>query len=187
MTYGAGMPDLNPPFHPVRARRAIAVSVAVAVVGVTACTGSRPPLPELAGPLADVVVHAALAVPDADPAPAVQPLLLDSVSFARLGVAAGGSPLGHAELEGQVSRPVTLTDGRSVLTCPDREPCRLAEGGAYLEVWEATMSGAEMDIVVTQVRNVQDLYVMTSSVTYRLVVRQEGGRWRLVRRDRLPD
>jgi hypothetical protein len=154
--------------------------------GLSACGGRRPPLPEVTGALADAVVRSALAAEDGSPGPPVQPLQLDSISFARLGAAAGAAPLDHGELERQVARPFVLVDPREVLVCPSREPCRLADDGVYLEIWEAERSGAELELVVTRIQNFQGLYVMTRSVTHRLVLRADGGQWRLVRRELLP-
>jgi hypothetical protein len=154
---------------------------------VTGCGGRRPPLPDIAGTLPDVVLRAALAPTDGQEAPLTQPLLLDSISFARLGAAAGREPFTLAELQAQVSRPFRPVDPQDVLLCPSREPCRVVEGGTYVEVWEARQEGRTMELVVTRVANLQDLYVLTHSATHRIRVQQEAGTWRLVSRDRLPD
>jgi hypothetical protein len=165
------------------AARALCLACALLV---PACGGRRPPLPDVAGSLADVVVRASFADEQArEPAP-VQPLWLDSISFARLGAAAGGGAFGAEELRRQVGRPFQLVDPADVLECPDREPCRTVDDAVYLEVWEAERTGAELELVVNRVFNVQGLYRMTTAVTHRLVLRAEGGGWRLARRERLP-
>jgi hypothetical protein len=157
-----------------------------AVLLASACGGRRPPLPDVAGSLADVVVRAALADAEAREPVSVQPLLLDSLSFPRLGAAAGGSTFSHDELRRQVGRPFQLVDPGDVLVCARREPCRTVDDAVYLQVWEAERSGDDLEVVVTRVFNVQGLYRMTSSVTHRLVLRAEGGSWRLTRRELLP-
>jgi hypothetical protein len=153
---------------------------------VAACGGRRPPLPDVSGALPDAVLRAALSPEDGSAAPAVQPLLLDSVSFARLGEAAGGAAFAQSDLQRLIGRPFTAVSARDVLLCPDREPCRVAADAVYVEVWEAQRTGNELEAVVTRVSNVRDLYVMTHSVTHRIALRQEGGAWRLIRRERLP-
>jgi hypothetical protein len=150
-----------------------------------ACGGRRPPLPDIAGSLPDVILRAALAG-DSDGQTTVQPLMLDTASFGRLGVAAGGAPLTPAELQRQVTRPFRAVAPADVLECPIRAPCRLADGGVYVEVWQAEPTSQGLDAVVTRVFNVQDLHVMTRSVTHRLALRRENGVWRLARLDRLP-
>jgi hypothetical protein len=163
--------------------RRLAVLLVLAAAG---CGGRRPPLPDVAGPLADAVVQAALAPADGSPAPPVQPLLLDSISFGRLGDAAGTGAFSHAELQAQVRRPFTLVDPAEVLVCPFREPCHVVNDGVYLEVWEAERTGAELEVVVTRVHNVQGLRVLTRHVTHRLRLRSDGAAWRLVRRELIP-
>jgi hypothetical protein len=160
--------------------------LALCCVLLAACGGRRPPLPDVAGALPDAVLRAALAAEDGTEGTALQPLLLDSVSFARLGEAAGGAAFGPADLQRLIGRPFTAVSPRDVLLCPDREPCRVAGDAVYVEVWEAQRTGNELEVVVTRVSNVRDLYVMTQSVTHRIALRQEGGAWRLVRRERLP-
>jgi hypothetical protein len=152
-----------------------------------ACGGRRPPLPDIAGTLPDVVLRAALAPADGTEAPPVQPLLLDSISFARLAAAAGNQPYSLAELAAQVSRPFRPVDPQDVLVCPQRQPCRVVDEGTYVEVWEAERTGGALEVVVTRVTNVEGLYVMTHSATHRIRLEQQAGAWRLIRRDRLPD
>jgi hypothetical protein len=171
------------------------------VLALTACGGRRPPLPDVSGPLADVIVRAAFggqsystlsdptgwSRPDSARAPAgSQPLLLDSLSFTNLGVAAGAAAFSPAELERQVGRSYRLANRRDVLACPDREPCRIVDDGTYIEVWEAEATRDGLDVVVSRVFNVQGLHVMTRAVTHRLSLRRENGAWRLTALNQLP-
>jgi hypothetical protein len=150
------------------------------------CAGRRPPLPELYGPLADVVVGAAVAGADGTLAHVDRPLLLDTLSFGRLGSALGETAWSADELRRQVRLdfvPVAATD---VLLCPDRRPCRLRAGGSYVEVWSAEAVAGGLEVTVTLVQNRQDLFVMTTSTTHRLVLRRDPAGWRLAERERLP-
>jgi hypothetical protein len=148
-----------------------------------AACGGRTPVPDLSGTLVSVIVAASL---EGEPA-AQLPLLLDSVSFSRIGTAARGAPLGATELHAQVGRLVELVDARDVLECPERRPCRLRGDVTYLSVWEAQqLEGGPLEVVVSRVYNVQDLYMLTRSVTHRLRLVPEAGGWRLVGRQRLP-
>jgi hypothetical protein len=158
----------------------------VTALTVAACGGRRPPLPAVSAPLAGAVLMASLAGADGEQAAPVGPLLIDSISFARLGLAAGADAFSAAELERQIGRPFTLVDPTEVLVCPPREPCRVVNDGVYIEVWEAERSGAELELVVSRVQNVRGLYVLTRAVTHRLAFRPDGAGWRLVRRDQLP-
>jgi hypothetical protein len=161
--------------------------LALAALPVLAgCGGRRPPLPDVVGAMADVVVRASLAAEDGAPAAPAGPLLLDSISFARLGAAAGGGALALDELRRQVTRSFEFTDPGDVLVCARREPCRVVDDAVYIEVWEAELDGRDLELVVSRVENFQGLYRMTRAVTHRLVLRPEGGAWRLVRRERLP-
>jgi hypothetical protein len=169
------------------ARVARLAGVLLLAAAATACGGRRPPLPDIAGPLPDVVVRAALATADGTESPPVQPLLLDSISLARLGEPAGVGAYPPQALAAQVSRPFQAIDPRDALVCPSREPCRVAGDGVYVQVWEARQQGGELEVVVTRIFNVQELYVMAASATHRLRLRPEGAGWRLVRRDRIPD
>jgi hypothetical protein len=158
----------------------------VAALAVASCGGRRPPLPDIAGSVADVIVRASFADEQArEPAP-VQPLLLDSISFVRLGNALGTGAFSHDELQRQIGRPFRLVDRQDVLECPPREPCRTVGDAVYVEIWEAERTGSELELVVSRVFNVQGIHRMTTAVTHRLVLRAEGGAWRLTRRERLP-
>jgi hypothetical protein len=153
---------------------------------VAACGGRRTPVPDIGGSLADVVVRAAFADVDTAGASPLQPLLLDSISFSRLGAVAGDGAFTVADLERQVSRPFRLVDRNHVLECPDRQPCRTAGDAVYVEVWEAEQTRAGLEMVVSRVFNIQGLHIMTRSVTHRLTLSREGGAWRLTGIDRLP-
>lgn len=151
------------------------------------CGGRQPPLPDIAGPLPDVVLRAALAPADGSEAPPVQPLLVDTVSFSRLGAAAGAAPFAPPQLSAAIGRPFTPVHPGAVLLCPSREPCRVVDDGVYVEVWEAERDGGGLDVVVSRVENVQGLHVMTRSTTHRLRLRREASGWRLTARERIPD
>jgi hypothetical protein len=147
--------------------------------------GRRPPLPDVAGPLAWVVVEASFA---GEPLPEPVPvgLLLDSIAFPRLGEAAGTGRLAAAEVRRQLGRAVELVDPLDVLSCPPRQPCRVRDDATYLTIWEAERTRHGIELVVNRVHNVQGLYRMTAAVTHRIEVRPHGGGWRLTRRERLP-
>jgi hypothetical protein len=161
-----------------------ALLLLLAVIGLSGCRRG-PPLPQVTGPLADVVVRAAFGH-DGAPGPAIQPLLIDTTSFMRLGFAVNGVPFTQEELLRQITRPVVLVDAADVLSCPERRPCRVVEDGVYVEVWEAERRGDTADIVVGRVFNVQGLYSATQSATHRLTVVRAGAGWRLTRLQRLP-
>jgi hypothetical protein len=157
------------------------------VAALTSGCGRRgPPLPQLSGPLAWVVVEASFAgepLPELNPA---GPLLLDSIAFPRLGDAAGPGRLAAADVQRQLGRPAELVDPRDVLECPPREPCRVRGDAVYITVWGAERTRNGLELVVSRVYNVQGLYRMTTSVTHRLELRPVGGGWQLAARTRLP-
>jgi hypothetical protein len=164
-------------------RHRITLALVLAAAALLAGCRSATPVPDLAGPLAGVVVRAAFE----EPGDAVAgPLMLDSVSFARLGLAVGAAPFAESELRSQVERPFVLVDARDVLVCPERQPCRVADDGTYLEIWEAERTGNAAELVVTRVQNVRGLHVLTRAVTHRMTVAEVQGGWRLVRLKRLP-
>jgi hypothetical protein len=152
------------------------------------CSARQPPPPDLAGPLAAVVIEAALAgEPAAGGGPAnPHTLLLDSVSFLRLGMPSAGAAMDATELRRQVARPFVLVDQRDVLTCPPREPCRVRDDAIYVEIWEAERTVRGLDVVVSMVYNVRGIHVMTRSATYRLVLAPQRAGWRLAAWERLP-
>jgi hypothetical protein len=161
--------------------------MALMALAIGACGGRSAPLPDITDSLAGAVVRAALADDDArEPAAGPQPLVLDSLSFPRLGVAAGGGALSRDELQRQVGRAFELVDPRDVLVCESRQPCHTANNAVYLTIWEAERSGDRIEMVVNRVSNVQGLYLATVSVVHRLVLLSEGGAWRLIERERLP-
>jgi hypothetical protein len=153
---------------------------------VSACGGRRAPVPDMGGTLADVVVRSAFADVDTAGTSALQPLLLDSISFRRLGTVAGGGVLSSAELERDVTRPFRLVDRNEVLECPEREPCRTVGNAVYVEIWEAEQTRTGLEMVVSRVFNIQGLHVMTRSVAHRLTLSREAGGWRLTGIQRLP-
>jgi hypothetical protein len=159
----------------------------VAVACAVAAGCARRPLPAVHGSLAGVVVDASFAgeLAGAD----ARPLLLDSASFARLGVVSRGTAFTAAELRAQIGRPFEPVDARTVLECPDRMPCHVRGDAGYLEVWHAERRGAAVELVVSRVFNVQGLHRMTRSVTHRMTVAPQpgAGGWRLTARERLPD
>lgn len=168
---------------PVRLRAA-PLALLVIVAGLAAGCRRGPPVPQLSGALAAVVVAAAFEGGDAGVA--TGPLMLDAESFTRLGHAVRGEPFTAAELRAQVDRPFELVDRRAVLACPERRPCHVVDDGAYVEVWEAERRGASAELVVSRVQNVQGLYPLTRHITHRLTVAEVPGGWRLTRLERLP-
>jgi hypothetical protein len=165
-------------------RAAILLFLLLLPAHLTGC-GRRPQLPDVAGPLAWVVVEASFA---GEPLPALVPdrLLLDSIAFPRLGEAAGTGRLDAAELRRQVGRSIELVDPLDVLSCPPRQPCRVAGDATFLTVWDAERTRDGIELVVNRVHNVQGLYRKTTAVTHRIEVRPQGSGWRLTRRERLP-
>jgi hypothetical protein len=163
-----------------------AVLLPLLAVLVTACGGRRTPVPDIGGSLADVVVRSAFADLDTAGMSALQPLLLDSSSFRRLGTVVGDAAFSVAELERHVSRPFRLVDRNEVLECPDREPCRTVDNAVYVEIWEAEQTRTGLEMVVSRVFNIQGLHVMTRSVAHRLTLSREAGGWRLTDIQRLP-
>jgi hypothetical protein len=143
-------------------------------------------VPDIGGALPDVVVRSAFADVDTAGMSALQPLLLDSISFRRLGTVVGDAAFSVAELERHVSRPFRLVDRNDVLECPDREPCRTVDNAVYVEIWEAEQTRTGLEMVVSRVFNIQGLHVMTRSVTHRLTLSREAGGWRLTGIERLP-
>jgi hypothetical protein len=163
-----------------------AVLLPLLLLLVTACGGRRTPVPDIGGALADVVVRSAFADVDTPGMSALQPLLLDSISFHRLGTVVGDAAFSVAELERHVARPFRLVDRNDVLECPDREPCRTVDNAVYVEIWEAEQTRSGLEMVVSRVFNIQGLHVMTRSVTHRLTLSREAGGWRLTGIERLP-
>jgi hypothetical protein len=170
---------------PTSVRRG-AVLLPLLALLVTACGGRRTPVPDIGGALADVVVRAAFADVDTAGPSTLQPLLLDSISFRRLGTVTGDAAFGAAELERHVSRPFRLVDRNDVLECPHREPCRTVGDAVYVEIWEAEQTRTGLEMVVSRVFNIQGLHVMTRSVTHRLTLSREPAGWRLTGIQRLP-
>jgi hypothetical protein len=165
--------------------RQLAVLAAI-TLSVAACARSGSALPQLAGPLAWVVVEASFAgesIPEISPAPG---LLLDSIAFPRLGEAAGTARFGLGELQRQLDRPIQAVDPMDVLECPPRQPCRVRGDGMYITLWDAQRTRTGIELVVSRTYNVQGLYRKTASVTHRVEVRGAGDAWRLTRRERLP-
>jgi hypothetical protein len=159
----------------------------VLLLAATVLSGCRrgPPLPQLTGPLADVIVRAAFGH-DGGPDPAVQPLLIDTTSFMRLGFAVHGTPFTQEELLRQIARPVVLVDAADVLVCPERRPCLVVDDGVYIEVWEAERRGDTAELVVSRVFNVIGLYPASQADRHRVTVVRAGAGWRLTRLQRLP-
>jgi hypothetical protein len=154
-------------------------------LSLTSCK-SGPALPQLAGPLAWVVVEASFAgeaLPDISPAPA---LLFDSIAFPRLGDAAGTTRIGADELQRQLGRPIRYVDPMDVLECPSRQPCRVRDDGMYITVWDAERTRSGIELVVSRTYNVQGLHRKTTSVTHRIEVQRSGDAWRLTQRARVP-
>jgi hypothetical protein len=167
------------------ARLSATLLLAGVAAGLGGCGSRGAPLPDLAGPLAWVVVESSLAGEPLPDLAAPAELLLDSVAFPRLGVAAGGAPLARDEVARQVGRPIVLVDPRDVLECPSREPCRVRGDAMYLTVWDAVATPAGMSLVVNRVFNVQGLYRRTTSVTHLLELRRTGTGWQLAARTKM--
>jgi hypothetical protein len=144
--------------------------------------GRREPVPDVGGSLVGAIIAASLAGEEGPSAP----LLLDSVSFGRVGLVARGTAFGGAELRAQAVHPIELVDATEVLECLPREPCRVRGDASYIEIWEVERDGAGLELVVSRVYNVRGLHVMTRAVTHRLRLAPEAGGWRLKARDRLP-
>jgi hypothetical protein len=178
------LPHHRPGTTPRSSARRTLVLALLAPLLLQACA-RRPPLPDLAGPLAWVVVEASFAG-EPEPVLPTGALLLDSMAFPRLGEAAGTGVIPPAELQRQLGRAVTLVDPMDVLECPPRQPCYVRGDASYLTIWEAERTRQGMELVVSRVYNVQGLYRRTTAVTHRLEVRPQAGGWRLVARDRLP-
>jgi hypothetical protein len=155
--------------------------LACVLVPSLAC-GRREPVPDVSGSLVATIIAASLTGEEGPAAP----LLLDSVSFGRVGLVARGTALGAAELRAQAVHPIELVDAANVLECPARQPCRVRDDASYVEIWEAERDGAALEVVVSRVYNVRGLHVMTRAVTHRLRLAPEAGGWRLTARDRLP-
>jgi hypothetical protein len=153
-------------------RRELLCLILPALVG--ACSRGAP-VPDLAGSLADVIVHAGLH----DAAAVAGPVQLDSLAFGRLGVAAGGEAYTSDELRRQIRRDVVMVHSDDVLECPSREPCRLRDGGTFLTVWDAVLTDDVLSVVVSRARNSDRLYTMTRHATFRLELRGGAGAWRL--------
>jgi hypothetical protein len=166
--------------HGIRALLSATVGVLTAVA-LSGC-GGRTPLPDVSGSLMSAVVAASLAG-EAGPA---APLLLDSASFARLGMVAGGAALTAVEMRAQMPQPFELVAATDVLDCPRREPCRVRGNATYMTIWEAQRVDGVVELVVNRVFNVQDLHVLTRSVAHRMRLAPEAGGWRLTHRQRLP-
>ncbi|CAN5824803.1 hypothetical protein BH23GEM9_BH23GEM9_24740 [soil metagenome] len=157
-----------------------ATVTALAILMGPACS-RRAPLPDLAGSLVEVIVEAV------HEAGVSSPLLLDSTSFTRVGVVAASAPFTETELRAQFAHPFQLVDAANVLECPEGRPCRVRGNATYVEIWEAETDAGALQLVVSRVFNVEGLYTLTRSSTYRLTIAAATGGWRLTARERLPE
>lgn len=165
---------------------AIMAVAAIAIAAVAACSRRAPPLPRLDGELIHVVVAASLAPDHGSAAPPVAPLILDSLSFSRLGTVAGREPFDATEISRQLARPAVLVDPADVLLCPQRQPCRVRDDATYITIWEAERIAGGIDLVVSRTFNVQGLQPLTRSVVHRLRLADRGNGWQLTGRWLLP-
>ncbi|CAN5690139.1 hypothetical protein BH23GEM10_BH23GEM10_02170 [soil metagenome] len=161
------------------ATRAVVLRFATLAVAVfaAACGSRGAPVPDLTGDASEVITLAAL---DGGGEATTQPLMLDSISFGRLGTLIGNAPFTAAELDSRVRRDVLLVDPEDVLECPSREPCRLRAGSTYVTLWDAALAGDILSVTVSRVRNVERLYTMTEHQTRLLQLRRTGTGWRLI-------
>lgn len=155
--------------------RATSAVLAILVVG---CASSGRSVPDLSGDGVDVIIEAALA-----DAAVPGPLMLDSISFGRLGTLIGDAPFTAAGMDSRVRRDVVMVDPENVLECPSRRPCRLRDGGTYVTLWDAALDGDVLSVTVSRVRNVERLYTMTEHETRLLQLRRTGTGWRLIARE----